>query len=99
MSGAVGWGLVVFVGPTGSEAKASPIGGDGVPDLAVLDGLARAQLVARRLGGYILLREVCRELEELLDLAGLGGELSGKPEGGEELLGVQEGVEPGDPVA
>jgi hypothetical protein len=80
---------------------------DGGCDLSVVDGLARLQLAARRLGGSIMLRGVGAELAELLDLAGLadilpavlddGGEIGRKAEGGKQL-GVEEGVQPGDPV-
>ena len=41
------------------------------PDLATIDGLARLQLTARRLGGSIRLCNARRELIELLELAGL----------------------------
>jgi hypothetical protein len=81
---------------------------DGPPDLAVIDQLARWQLAARRLGCTIRLRRPSRQLGELLDLSGLaevvacvGGlvvEVGGEAEGAEEV-GVEEAVEPGDPVA
>lgn len=76
------------------------------PDLFVVDVLARLQLVARRLGWSIRLRDPCGELRALLDLAGLTEvvghvaslrfETGGETESGEEL-GVQEVVKPGDP--
>ena len=40
-------------------------------DLALVDALARLQLVANRLGGTIVLRDPSRELRDLLDLVGL----------------------------
>ena len=43
-----------------------------VPDAAAIDALARLQLHARRLGAEIRLRHASRELQELLDFAGLG---------------------------
>jgi hypothetical protein len=77
-------------------------------DLPVIDGLARLQLAARRLGYSIQLRDPSGRLCELLDLTGLGQvvmtaaglvvEVAGEPEGGEQL-GVEEGVEPGDPLS
>ena len=75
-------------------------------DLTVINELARLQLAARRLGCSIVLRGVGVRLAELLDFAGLtdilpadyGREVSGKSEGGEKS-GVEEGMEPGDPVA
>ena len=72
-------------------------GGVG-PDLAAVDALARLQLEMRHIGGQMRLLHVCEELAELLDLVGLGGEMRGEAEGGEEVR-VEEGVEPGDPVA
>jgi hypothetical protein len=48
-----------------------PLAGSLSPDLAVADELARWQLVARRLGYEIRLRDATPELLELLDLVGL----------------------------
>ena len=81
------WCRIDFIGPDGT-----------VPDLATVDALARLHLVARRLGGAIRLHDVCEDLADLLDLVGLGREMRGEAEGGEEV-GVEEGVEPGNPVA
>jgi hypothetical protein len=94
----VAWGRIVFLGPTGAEVATGTIAGPGSPDLAVVDGLARTQLAARRLGGSVRLRDVSEELGRLLDLVGLRREVGGEPEGGEQA-GVEEGVEGGDPVA
>jgi hypothetical protein len=91
------WALVVLVGPDGAEVAAWSIEGHGNPDLAVVDALARSQLRARRLGGAIHLEHGSKELLELLDLVGLGREVRGEPEGGEQVLGVEEGVERRDP--
>jgi hypothetical protein len=84
------------------------LGPDDRVDLTVVNQLARLQLAARRLGCTIVLRGVGVRLAELLDFAGLtdvlpsvsedGREIGRKPEGGEEV-GVEEGMEPGDPVA
>ena len=41
------------------------------PDLVTIDGLARLQLTARRMGGSIRLCNARQELVELLELAGL----------------------------
>lgn len=70
----------------------------GKPDLDAVDALARLQLVARRLGCSVQLQEITPELAELLDLVGLRRELGGEAESCEQV-GVEEGVEPGDPVA
>lgn len=88
------------------EVAAWPLVGCGRPDLAMVDELARLQLAARRLGLAIRLRDVSGELRELLDLAGLAEVMTGAPrlrqaggetEGGEEG-GVEEVVQPGDPI-
>ena len=87
-----------------AEIASWPLTGCGRPDLSVVDHLVRLQLVARRLGCAIRLRDACRELTELLDLAGLGEVLTGlrqvggEAEGGEQG-GVEEVVVPYDPVA
>jgi hypothetical protein len=99
MAAVVAWGWVVLMGPRRAEVTAWWIGGQGRPDLATVDGLARSQLFAHRLGGSLVLRDACEELEALLDLVGLRREVGGQTEGGEQVLGVEEGVEPGDPVA
>ena len=42
------------------------------PDVVTIDGLARLQLTARRLGYRVELQRACGELEQLLLLTGLG---------------------------
>lgn len=98
VNGAVPWARVVLLHSAGFEAAAATIGGPGAPDLAVVDALARWQLAARRGGGAIRLVEVSGELAELLELCGLRRQVGGQAEGGEQV-GVEEGVEPADPVA
>jgi hypothetical protein len=66
------------------------ITGEGLPDLAVIEALALFQLMTRRAGGRMWLEDVSSALGELLDLAGLRGEVGGQAEGREEALGVQE---------
>ena len=97
MAGAVDWGRIVFVGPTGAEIGSCVLRGPGAPDLSVVDALAGLQVALGRLGGSIRLDDVSPELAELLDLAGLRREVGGQPEGGEKVGGVEEGVELGDP--
>lgn len=97
VDGAVAWARVLLLHSAGTEAAAT-IGGSGAPDLAVVDALARSQLAARRRGATIRLVEVSEELAELLDLCGLRRQVGGQAEGGEQV-GVEEGVEPADPVA
>jgi hypothetical protein len=55
-----------------------PLAGDGPPDLAVVEALARCQLMARRAGGRMWLEDLSPELAELLDLAGLREEVTGR---------------------
>ena len=69
------------------------------PDLGLVDALARLKLVARRLGCSMRVCDPSVELAELLDLVGLNLDLEvvGEAEGGEQV-GVEEVVEPGDPI-
>ena len=54
-----------------AEVATWPLPSCGRPDMEIVDQLARLQLEAQRLGCSIRLRHVCRELVELLELAGL----------------------------
>lgn len=81
---------------------------DRWPDLGLVEELARLHLAARRLGASVVLRDPCPRLRELLELVGLvqliGGEresaLQARREAeGHEQPGVEEVVEPGDPLA
>ncbi|CAL9442012.1 STAS domain-containing protein [Streptomyces sp. enrichment culture] len=73
------------------------VAGLGPPGLAAVNLLARLQLLARRTGGRIRLRDPDPALRALLDLVGLSFEVEGQPEQREPPLGVEEAVEPGDP--
>ena len=95
MSGFVAWGRVVILSPLKKELESRLFGGEGAPDLGVVNVLARAALEARRVGGSLHLLDPTKELRELLDFVGLRREVGGKPEGREDA-GVEEGVEPGD---
>ena len=70
-----------------------------VPNLAVVDSLARLQLAARRRGYSIRLRHASRALCDLITLVGLADvlpvEVGGEPEVGEQLR-VEEVVQPRD---
>ncbi|MEU9736226.1 STAS domain-containing protein [Streptomyces sp. NPDC048002] len=96
-----GWCDVVraLLEPPGARVVVCDVGGLGPPGLAHVDLLARLQLTARRRGGRIRLRDPDPALPGLLDLVGLRFEVEGQPEQREPALGVQEAVEPGDPVA
>jgi hypothetical protein len=90
------WARVGVVASSGAEVLTIVVTGAGAPGLAAVDALARWQLWARRAGGRIQLREASKELARLLDLVGLLGEVGWEPEGGEELLCVEERVDCGD---
>ena len=87
-----------MVGSSGGEVAAWVLEGSGHPDLDTVNAVARWQLVARRSGGSIRLRDVSAELAELLDFVGLLGEVCGEPEGRKQMPDVEERVEPGDPA-
>lgn len=84
------WCRVTVVGPDGTEVGACELEGSGAPDLSVVDVVARLALLAKRLGGRVVLRSASAGLLELLDLAALGVEVGGQPEGGEEALRIDE---------
>jgi ABC-type transporter Mla MlaB component len=79
----------------------------GEPDAATVDALARLQLMARRMGKEIRLRDACADLRSLLRLAGLAEaipplaglplEPGREPEEGEQPAGVEEERDPADP--
>ena len=80
------------------------------PSAVAVDALARLQLTARRHGSRIRLRNVSRELDELLVFAGLADvlgrgpcplrvEAGGQPEQRKQPGGVEERVDRDDPVA
>ena len=71
-------------------------------DAVAIDALARLQLTARRLGRRVRLRHVSRELQELLEFAGLACVLGVEPrrqaEEREQPLGAEEEGELRDPA-
>ena len=72
-----------------------------LPDMSIVDQIARLALTARRAGGQLLIESVCDELAELLDLAGLGVEVNWDAERWEQPLGIhrcQEDRHLGDPA-
>lgn len=92
---------VVMVAADGSEQVVGRVDARRA-DLALVDALVRLQLVARRDGARVRLRDVSDELRALLELVGLAGVLGLEP-GGKAELGEQPGVEEvmqaGDPPA
>jgi hypothetical protein len=92
------WCRVTVRNPGGRPLASWWLTGSGAPDLAVVESLARLVLVARRSGQGIRLDEVTPALGDLLDLAGLGGELGRKTEGREQRPGFEEEAEGADPI-
>jgi hypothetical protein len=88
--------------PAGSPRTIICDVGAVAPDVHTIDALARLQLAARRLGMEVLLRHASRELQELVDFAGLRDvlrvEMQGQAEQGEERVGVEEERELDDPA-
>jgi hypothetical protein len=72
--------------------------GPGPPDISTVDTLARLQLVCRRGGDRVRLEGVSEALAGLLELSGLRAQFEWEPELREEPLGLEEGVDAGDPV-
>jgi hypothetical protein len=78
-------------------------------DLATVDDLARLQVITRRLGISLELRDAPGELRELLAFAGLGDvvrcrdplpvEPRRQPEQRKEPGRIEEEADPGDPIA
>jgi hypothetical protein len=73
----VRWARLVVAEADGTH-RVVPLAGDGPPDLAVVEALARCQLMTRRAGGRMWLEEVSPDLAELLDLTGLRQEITGQ---------------------
>ncbi len=79
--------------------------GTATPDLGVVDCVARLMLLATRLGGHVVLRDVQPAVRELIELAGLPVEMigpvemEGQAELGEQALRVEhveKVIRPGD---
>ena len=98
MVGNMSWARVVLAWAD-DRVVVLTLAGEVAPDLSVVDDLARLQLAVRRSGGRMCLEDVAPALSGLLDLAGLLREVGGQAECGEQALRLQEGVDPGDPVA
>ena len=73
-AGAAPRALVVLRRDDG-EVLLGPVYGSSRCDLGFVDDLLRVQLAARRFGWTIRLRQVRDDLRELLELAGLDGDL------------------------
>jgi hypothetical protein len=97
MADSAWWARMVVTASDGTRLVV-PLAGDGPPDLAVIEALARFQLMARRAGNRVWLEDVSTALGDLLDLAGLRREMIGQAEEREQALGVQEEVQAHDAV-
>jgi hypothetical protein len=89
---------VVVVSADGSERLLQRL--PAAPDVGLLEGLLRAQLVARRSGSRLEVRDAGAALAGLLDLLGVSDVLAVQPRRQAELgeqLGVEEVVQPRDP--
>ena len=94
---------------SGTELVTCDLGAVADPDLATVDALARLQLVARRVGCSVRLRDAGADLQGLLALTGLSDAVGLAPalsarcgrqaEEREHAPGIEEEVEPGDPIA
>ena len=71
------WCRVTLVDGAGGAIASRVLEGPTDPDLATVDDVARLTLLARRLGGNIVLSEVSTAMRQLLELAGLDAELGG----------------------
>src|ERR1700722_8613755 len=96
------WCQVLVIGPDSVTLAAHRIEGTGTPNLGTVDAVARLALLARRLGGHIVLSEVAPTPSPLLDLSGLSGlcgQVERQSEGRKEPRGIdeiQEELHPGD---
>jgi hypothetical protein len=96
--------LAMLVSFTSAEVVVCDVGDFAEPDVVLVDALARLALTARRLGARLELARASPRLQILLALIGLGlalplaGDPRREPEEREEGIGVEEVVDPGDPV-
>jgi hypothetical protein len=94
--------LGMLVAVTGAAVVICDVGDFAEPDVVLVDALARLGLTARRLGASLELARASPQLTLLLALIGLGhalpgaGHLRREPEEGEDGVGVEEVVDPGD---
>jgi hypothetical protein len=101
----VRWCRVVVLGKDGRALGSAELSGPDLPDLEVIERLARLRLAAARRGGRIAVDQVCPELAALLGLAGLdellgsGRQPGRQAEGWEHPLDVEEDVVTDDPPA
>ncbi len=90
MRGSWRWCHVTILGEDGEALVNVVLSGPGTPGVLVVDVVGRLTLVAQRAGCAVHVSELCPELRDLLDLAGLGVEVEGQAEVREEPLGVEQ---------
>lgn len=83
------WCRVSVVGPGGGIVASWVLERPGHPDLGTVDDLARLALLAGRLGGGVVLGDLCPRLRQLLELAGL---LADGEDDGDTRLGLHRGA-------
>ena len=74
------WCEVTVLAPCGRELATWTVSGPGAPGMETVDGLLRLRAAANRAGAAFLVRRLAADLAELLELAGLTGELERQPE-------------------
>ena len=84
------WCRITAFDAGGRTTASWVVRGEGAPDLAAVDAIAKQALAATRAGGHLVLAEVVPALRELLVLAGLAVEVEGQPESREQALVVEE---------
>jgi hypothetical protein len=66
---------------------------DSLPDMSIVEQIARLALAAHRAGGRLVVETLCDELAELFELAGLGVEVQWEAERREQPLRLEGGQE------
>jgi hypothetical protein len=91
MDGVILWCRIAIVDRDGVEQIRCTLEGAWAPDLRVVDLVASWALLARRLDGVLVLRDVEPDLCELLELVGLPVEVERQVEGREQSLRIHQG--------
>jgi len=71
------WCRVTMVDPDGVALASGVLEGPAAPDIGAVGDVARLALIAKRLGGGLLLTDVSPDLRALVELAGLVVEMDG----------------------
>ena len=90
MGGSRRWCRLSLLDDQGVVVAAGELTGDTKPDLGAVDLIARLSLMARRTGTTVRLDDVCPELVELLNLAGLPVQVERQAERSKQPLRVEE---------